>query len=220
LRAHCSSVYMPAPSEFASLFTCSLVHYYMRPHAAICVLILRTSSQLSEACRYLLPLLSACCMCPHTTIYVSSYCYICVLILLYMCPHTAIYVSSYFYICVLILLYMCPHTENLEPAFGSLQVPPTSAICLLYVSSYYNICVLILLYMCPHTAIYVSSYCYICVLILRTSCTRILLCIRPHTTIYVSSYSEPRALVYYYVYASSYYYICFLILRTWGHLSV
>jgi hypothetical protein len=51
-----------------------------------------------------------------------------VLILLYMCPHTAIYVSSYCYICVLaamaeaaklqagggksvlILLYMCPHT--------------------------------------------------------------------------------------------------------------
>ena len=28
-------------------------------------------------------------------IYVSSYCCICVLILLYMCPHTAMYVSSY-----------------------------------------------------------------------------------------------------------------------------
>ena len=27
-------------------------------------------------------------MCPHTTIYVSWCCYICVLILLYMCPHT------------------------------------------------------------------------------------------------------------------------------------
>jgi hypothetical protein len=53
-------------------------------------------------------------MCPHTAIYVSSFCYmcphtaVCVLILLYvssycyMCPHTAIYVSSY--------CYMCPHT--------------------------------------------------------------------------------------------------------------
>jgi hypothetical protein len=41
-------------------------------------------------------------MCPHTAIYVSSYCY--------MCPHTAIYVFSYCYICVLILLCMCPHT--------------------------------------------------------------------------------------------------------------
>jgi hypothetical protein len=42
-------------------------------------------------------------MCPHTAIYVSSYCHICVLILLYTCPHTAIYVSSYCYIRVLIL---------------------------------------------------------------------------------------------------------------------
>ncbi len=50
-------------------------------------------------------------MCPHTPIYVSSYhpavpvssyCYICVLILL--C------VSSYCFICALIFLYMCPHT--------------------------------------------------------------------------------------------------------------
>jgi hypothetical protein len=33
-----------------------------------------------------------------------------VLILLYICPHTATYVSSYCFICVLILilLYMCP----------------------------------------------------------------------------------------------------------------
>ncbi len=34
-------------------------------------------------------------MCPHTTIYVSSYYYMCVLILLYVCPHTTMYVSSY-----------------------------------------------------------------------------------------------------------------------------
>jgi hypothetical protein len=31
-------------------------------------------------------------------IYVSSYCFICVLILLHMCPHTSTYVSSYYYI--------------------------------------------------------------------------------------------------------------------------
>jgi hypothetical protein len=37
------------------------------------------------------------CICPHTTIYVSSYYYILVLILLY--------VSSYYYICVLISYY-------------------------------------------------------------------------------------------------------------------
>ncbi len=69
-------------------------------------------------------------VCPHTTIYVSSYYYVCVLIVLYMrsvcggagttehvlelvlcicvlyiCLHTAIYVSSFYYICVLILQY-------------------------------------------------------------------------------------------------------------------
>ena len=56
----------------------------------------------------------------HAVSYVSSYCFLCVLIILYMrphtamyacsyccmCPHTAIYVSSYSYICVLILLYV------------------------------------------------------------------------------------------------------------------
>jgi hypothetical protein len=42
-----------------------------------------------------------------TSIYVSAYYYIRVLMLLYMCPHTTIYVlmllymSSYYYICVL-----------------------------------------------------------------------------------------------------------------------
>jgi hypothetical protein len=42
--------------------------------------------------------------CPHTTTCLSSYCYICVLILLYMCPHTAIYVSSYY--------FLCPHSTT------------------------------------------------------------------------------------------------------------
>ena len=84
------------------------------------------------------------CMCPHTTIYVSSY--YCVLILLYMCPHTT--VSSYYCmcphttICVLILLYLCPHT--------TISVSSNYYICVLvlpYVSSYYYTFVLILVYM-------------------------------------------------------------------------
>jgi hypothetical protein len=99
---------------------------------------------------------------------VSSYCYICVLILLCMCSHTTICVlillcvSSYCYLCVLILLY---------------------------VSSY--------CYMCPHTAIYVSSYYYICVLLLKslhayivlsktrlyTTCVLIPLYRRPHPSV-------------------------------------
>jgi hypothetical protein len=110
----------------------SLVHHY------ICVLILLYVSSYY----YIFVLI---------LLYVSSYYYICVLILLYMCPHTSIYVSSYcytrccpagtkqnaplslvhHYICVLILVYMCPHTT----------------IC---VSSKYYMCVLIV--------VYVSSY--------------------------------------------------------------
>jgi hypothetical protein len=63
---------------------------------------------------------------PHTTLYVSSYYYI--------CPHTTIYVSSYYYICVLIL-YMCRHAPR-------------------YLSSYYYTCVLMhVSAMCPHTTI-------------------------------------------------------------------
>ena len=90
-------------------------------------------------------------MCPHATTYVSSYCYIYVLILLCMCPHTAIYVSSYCCICVLILLYVCPHTTR---SWRSLRLYRAS----MYPSANYYMCVLILLYMSPHTPIYVSSY--------------------------------------------------------------
>jgi hypothetical protein len=88
-------------------------------------------------------------MCPHSTRHVSSFCYICVLIILCMCPHTAICVLTA--TCVLILLHMCPH-----PAAY------VSSYCYLCVSSYCYICVLILLHMslillhmCPHTATYV-----------------------------------------------------------------
>ena len=104
-------------------------------------------------------------MCPRTTIYVSSYCYIGVLILIYMCPFTTIYVSSYY--------YMCPHT-------------------IMYVSSYYCKSVLILLYMCPratimcpHTTVYLSAYFYMCnhatICVLNTTVCVLML-------LYVSSY--------------------------------
>ena len=42
-------------------------------------------------------------MCPHYYICVLT---LRVLIIIYMCPHTTILVSAYYYICVLILLYM------------------------------------------------------------------------------------------------------------------
>ncbi len=40
-------------------------------------------------------------VCPQTTVYMSSYYYICILRLLYMCPNTNVFVSSLNYICVL-----------------------------------------------------------------------------------------------------------------------
>ena len=94
--------------------------------------------------------------------------YVCVLILLYMCPHTAIFVSSYCCICFLILLCMCPHSAIFVSS-NCCRCPHTAV----YVSSYCCICVHILLYMCPHAAIYVSSYCYICVLIPRDTAEHI-----------------------------------------------
>jgi hypothetical protein len=111
---------------------------------------------------------------PHTAIYVSSYCYIYVLILLHMCPHTAIYVSSYR--SSLLPLHMCPHTTT-------------------YVSSYCYICVLILLCMFPHTGVLAyrghraKSEC-------DNTYVLILLYMCPHTATYVSSYRSsllPRA---------------------------
>ena len=77
--------------------------------------------------------------CVLILLYVSAYCYVCVLILLCMRPHTAIYASSYCYVCVLILLHMCPHTAIYVSFRGGSQLR-------------------------PHIAIYVSAYCYICVL--------------------------------------------------------
>ena len=58
------------------------------------------------------------CVCPQTTVCLSSYYCMCFVILLYVCRHTTVDVSSYYCRCVLILLY---------------------------VSSYYCRCVLILL---------------------------------------------------------------------------
>ncbi len=92
--------------------------------------------------------------------YVSSFAYICVLILLYICPHTAIcYRHAAYtqrlrsYICVLIRIYMCPHTAIYVSSLQARGVHATAS----------------LLYMCPHSPICVSSYCYISALILLSA---------------------------------------------------
>jgi hypothetical protein len=85
-----------------------------------------------------------------TSVYVSAYHYICVLMLLYACPHTTMYVSSYYYVCVLMLLYVSSY----------------SYVCVLIVLyNVFSCCcmrVLILQCLCPHATMYVALYCYIC----------------------------------------------------------
>jgi hypothetical protein len=73
----------------------------------------------------------------HTATYVSSCCYMCVLMLLHVCPHAATCVSSCCYMCLLILLCIC--------VLMLLQ-------CFLILP---DMCCLILLHMCPHAAPYV-----------------------------------------------------------------
>jgi hypothetical protein len=129
-------------------------------------------------------------MCPHTSIYVSSHLYICVLVTLASnpeicrldtaCPRTSICVLvSYVYIRVLVPLYVSSSRMSIYvssclymcPRLVRLYMCPRASICILlptslYMTSYMcprtSICVLIPLYLCPYTSLYVSSYLYIC----------------------------------------------------------
>jgi flagellar biosynthesis/type III secretory pathway ATPase len=107
-------------------YICVLVLAYMRPHAPVCVLVLlyvclrsRVRHWLHAVASYTNVRNSVLISAPSTSssfarIYVSVYCYICVLI--HECAqqrphtclyrHTAIYVSSYYCMYVLILQYI------------------------------------------------------------------------------------------------------------------
>ena len=83
---------------FSYYYICVLILLYMGPHTAIyvfsyycicvlvplymCVIVGRLSEDAPRAALLLMLLCSRMllCLCPHTTVYVSSYCYICVLI--------------------------------------------------------------------------------------------------------------------------------------------
>jgi hypothetical protein len=89
-------------------YICVLVLRDMRPHAAIYTVVRDDIDTLYAICGLILLLY----MCPRTTRYASSCCYIHRgarrhrYPIRYMWPHTtAIYVSSYYEICVLMLLY-------------------------------------------------------------------------------------------------------------------
>ena len=113
-------------------------------------------------------------MCPHTAIYVSAYCYVCIRILLCMCPHRAMHVSADYYI-VSAYCYICVRM---------LLCSPHAAI---YVSSYYYPHTTI---WCRHTAIYGSTSCYVC--------PHTAVCVR--IQLYVSSYHYIRAAYCYCIY--------------------
>jgi hypothetical protein len=138
-------------------------------------------------------------MCPHTTIYVPSYCYICSssepCLLPTRSPGKCYFIFIHFFC-------FCFYNAVRASRVCGLRLPPGQAVrgprytlILLYMCSHTAIYVSLSCYMClhtgmyvssycyvmcPHTAMYVSSYCYICVLILLYMC--------PHTTIHVSSY--------------------------------
>jgi hypothetical protein len=117
-------------------------------------------------------------MCPRTAIYVSSYYYICVPILVYMGRHTT-------FMCVLMLLYMCPHTllyigiGTTQPSrqAGGAEVQAEDSM--KYVFAYYYIgtyiCVLVLYYIGATQpsrqagGAEVEAEDYICVLISHTT---------------------------------------------------
>ena len=186
-------------------YICVLILLYMCPHTTICVLILLYMCPQTSICvlillnmcphttgrgraRFLLPCRPArasrrgVCMCVHANsllprCYVSSYYYVCVLILLYMClrttfpcprwrltrTHTSVCVSSYILLhvallppcrftttCVLIPLCMCPHTAFPSAIGGACRE--------LAVASRLHMCPHTTVYLCPHTTICVSSY--------------------------------------------------------------
>jgi hypothetical protein len=99
-------------------------------------------------------------MCPRTALYVSSYCYICVIILdvssyRFICVLILLYMSSYRYICSS-YCFMCPPTAIYVSSYYYMCAPAATCdrdSCSLYASSYYFIYVLLPLYTCPHTTI-------------------------------------------------------------------
>ena len=128
-------------TEEDQVYACVLILLCVCPHTTLFLILLDVSSYYNR-CVLILQLcvlMLLLCMFSHSTIHVSSYYYICDLILLCVssyyncvCPHaTSMYVFSHCYICVLHVsshYYMCPHTAT--PVF----------------SYYYFICALMLLY--------------------------------------------------------------------------
>jgi len=88
-----SSVSLRCDAEERAVSVQAVLLPHMCPHATIHVCLHSLSTVMPRSARKAL-YVPTYYICPHTTLYVSSYYKICVLILLYVCPHTTIYVSS------------------------------------------------------------------------------------------------------------------------------
>ena len=90
----------------------------------------------------------------HTAVCVSSYCCICVLILLYMCPHATINLPSDYCMSVLKLLYMCPQTTTYSATLWRQRCPNASlSACVSYVLKSAYVCMYVCMYVCKHVCI-------------------------------------------------------------------
>ncbi len=160
---------------------CPHTTIYQRPHTTTrCVLILLLDVSSYQSYHYVSSVLMLLCMCPHTPMYVSSYCYMCphtttrcVLILLYVCHHTALYLALS-YCCIAdistyIFIYIDIYTDILGfSRYVSSFCSISSAIILLYFRYIY-----LYIYIYRYTYIYIYRYIYryigllaLCVLIL------------------------------------------------------
>jgi hypothetical protein len=140
----------PHPTIYVSSYSV----LYMCPHTPHPTLYVSTNNQSVSSYYYMcvLILLILLCMCPHTAIYMSSY-------YLHLCPHTTIFVSSYYHIRVFHTTMHAART-SLRYAYVSIR-----QVCIRQPIHTTMHAARTSLYMCPHTTTYVSSYDYICVLI-------------------------------------------------------
>jgi hypothetical protein len=130
------------------MYTCMHVcmwvcaHTHTHTHTNVCILYMCPDSNVYMSLGY--------CMCPHTTLYLSSYDNIFVRLLLYVCPHTTLYLPAYSSACVLALLYVSAYCSTLCPH----NAPYASTYCNRACNSYN-------LWMCPCTSVCVRILLYI-----------------------------------------------------------
>jgi hypothetical protein len=156
---------------FSYCYICVLVLLYVSSYCCICVLLLLYMS--SPTAIYVSYTLILVYMCPHTgrsqrhlgvssCVLVlgvpTSYCYICVLLLLYMCLRLAFPTSLIYVSYTLILVYMCPRTRRSQRhcpllLWASAVLCPRTATHT-YSHNSHNAIHLVSAYLIPRTTVY------------------------------------------------------------------